>query len=275
MRDPSRTTRTARLVIALGGAYALGAAAVRPWMDRWGSTADERSRPLPGDELVPDAEQQTHAITIDAPAAAVWPWLLQMGQGRGGFYSHDRLERLIGADIRNANEIHPEWQDLAVGDLMRTYRPVPRFEPLGWIVAALEPERVLVVREPERGGVINSSWAFVLEDDASRTRLLSRWRFRRRGVTHAAFKWLVFDPAHFVMETRFLRGLKRRVERSGRPVPGPALPRAHRSRLVAGARARAAPVVHARARSCEQVVLFPAIGTLRRQSFIELQSSRV
>jgi hypothetical protein len=302
MRNPSRTTRTARLVIALGGAYALGAAAVRPWMDRWGSTADERSRPLPGDELVPDAEQQTHAITIDAPAAAVWPWLLQMGQGRGGFYSHDRLERLIGADIRNANEIHPEWQDLAVGDLMRTYRPVPRFEPLGWIVAALEPERVLVVREPERGGVINSSWAFVLEDDASRTRLLSRWRFRRRGVTHAAFKWLVFDPAHFVMETGFLRGLKRRVERSGRvsntdlepeehgerwPVVAaatgawyactawPALRRAHRSRLVAGARARAAPVVHARARSCEQVVLFPAIVTLRRQSFIELQSSRV
>jgi hypothetical protein len=215
MRAPSRTTRTARLVIALGGAYPLGAVAVRPWMDRWGLTADERSRPLPVDELVPAAEQQTHAITIDAPAPAVWPWLVQMGQGRGGFYSHDRLERLVGADIRNAEEIHPEWQDLAVGDLVRTYRPLPRFEPLGWIVAAIESGRVFVVHEPERAGVINSSWAFVLEEDASGTRLLSRWRFRRRGLTHYVFKWLVFDPVHVVMETGVLRGLKRRVERSG------------------------------------------------------------
>jgi hypothetical protein len=64
-------------------------------------------------------------------------------------YSHDRLERLVGADIRNADEIHPEWLGLAVGDLVRTYRPVPRFEPLGWIVAAIEPERVLIDHEPE------------------------------------------------------------------------------------------------------------------------------
>jgi hypothetical protein len=212
MSEPSHRRHIARLIIALGSAYAVGAVAARPWMDSWGSKADERARPLPGDDLVPDAEQQTHAITIDASTAAVWPWLLQMGQGRGGFYSHDRLERLVGADIRNADEIHPEWQDLAVGELMRTYRPVPRFEPLGWIVSAIEPERVLVVREPQRGDVINSSWSFVLEDDAGRTRLLSRWRFRRRGVAHVVFKWLVFDPAHFVMETGVLRGLKGRAE---------------------------------------------------------------
>jgi hypothetical protein len=213
MKQPSRRRRIAQLAISLGSAYTLGAVVARPWLDRWGSTANERARLLPGDELVPDAEQQTHAITIDAPAAAVWPWLPQMGQGRGGFYSHDRLERLVGADIRNADEIHPEWQDLAVGDLVRTYRPVPRFEPLGWIVAAIEPERVLVVNEPERAGVINSSWALVPENDAGRTRLLSRWRFRRRGLVHEVFKWLVFYPAHFLMETGVLRGLKRRAER--------------------------------------------------------------
>jgi hypothetical protein len=206
-----------RGTLCSGGAYALGAVAARPWMDRWGSTAEERALILAGDELVPDAEQQTHAITIEAPPEAVWPWLVQMGQGRAGFYSHDGLERLVGADIRNADEIHPEWQHLAVGDLVRTYRPIPRFEPLGWVVATIEPPRLLVVHEPERAGIINSSWAFVLERDGERTRLLSRWRFRRRGSAHAAFKRLVFDPAHFIMETGVLHGLKRRVERQAAP----------------------------------------------------------
>jgi hypothetical protein len=168
-------------------AYALSALAARPWMERWGSTAEERRLPLAGDELVPDAEQQTHAITIDAPPEAVWPWLVQMGQGRAGFYSHDWLERLACADIRNADEIHPEWQHLAGGDLVRTYRPMPRLEPLGWIAATVEAARLLVVHEPERSGIINSSWAFVLERDGERTRLLSRWRFRRRGAAHTAW----------------------------------------------------------------------------------------
>jgi hypothetical protein len=212
-----------RCALCAGGAYLLSVVGARPWMDRWGSTAEERALTLAGDELVPDAEQQTHAIAIEAPPEAVWPWLVQMGQGRAGFYSHDRLERLVGADIRNAEEIHPEWQHLAVGDLVRTYRPIPRFEPLGWLVAVIEPPRLLVVHEPERAGVINSSWAFVLERDGERTRLLSRWRFRRRGAAHIAFKWFVFDPAHFIMEAGVLRGLKTRVERRAalkRPNPG-------------------------------------------------------
>jgi hypothetical protein len=212
------TVRGAPYAVA---AYALGVVAAHPWMDRWGSTAAERTLGLAGDELVPDAAQQTHAITIDAPPEAVWPWLVQMGQDRAGFYSHDRLERLVGADIRNADEIHPEWQHLAVGDLVRTYRSMPRFEPLGWLVATIEPPRLLVVHEPERGGIISSSWAFVLERGNERTRLLSRWRFRRRGAAHTAFKWLVFDPAHFIMETGVLHGLKTRVERRTSMMPPP------------------------------------------------------
>jgi hypothetical protein len=216
MKRRSPAVSRGRTLVGIGSAYAGVALGARPWMDRWGSTAAERARPLRGDELVPDAEQQTHAITIDAPPEAVWPWLAQMGQGRAGFYSHDRLERLVGANIRNADEIHPEWQRLAVGDLVRTYRPVPRFEPLGWIVAAVEPPRLLVVHEPQRRGLINSSWAFLLERDGERTRLLSRWRFRRRGGAHAAFTRLVFDPAHFIMERGVLRGLKTRAERGRR-----------------------------------------------------------
>lgn len=182
------------------------------WMNDWRSTPDERQRALPGDRLVPDAQQQTHAITIDASPEAVWPWLVQIGQGRAGFYTHDRLERLFGADIHNADEIRPEWQALAVGDLVRTYRPLRSFEPLGWYVGEIEPPRTLVLHEPERRGVINSSWSLVLTRDGERTRLISRWRFHRRGVAHSLFKRLVFDPAHFVMETGVLHGLKRRVE---------------------------------------------------------------
>ena len=147
--------------------------------------------------------------------------------------SHDRLERLVGADIRNADEIRPEWQHLAVGDLVRTYRPIPRFEPLGWIVAAIEPPRTLVVHEPKRAGIINSSWAFVLQPEGGCTRLLSRWRFRRRGAAHTAFKWLVFDPAHFIMETGVLHGLKARAERRPQTTTGElgARRRARSSRL--------------------------------------------
>jgi hypothetical protein len=212
-------------LLASGGAYAVAAAATRPLLAGWGASPDEQTRSLPGDDVVVDARQQTHAVTIDAGPDDVWPWLVQMGQGRAGFYSHDRLERLAGAAIRNADEIHPEWQQLAVGDLMRTYRPLPRFEPLGWFVAVVDPARALVVHEPERTGAINSSWALVLDGDgAGRTRLLSRWRFRRRGLGDALFKWLVFDPVHFVMETGVLHGIKSRAEQrtSGTTVAGDA-----------------------------------------------------
>ena len=206
-----KLTKTA---LSLTGAYGLAVLAARPRMEHWGSTPAERRRPLAGDELVAGANQQTHAITFEAPPEQVWPWLAQMGQGRGGFYSYDRLERLVGADIRNADEIHPEWQGLKVGELVRTYRPVRRFEPLGWLVATVEPLRALVVHEPKRKGIINSSWSLVLEPRGAGTRVLSRWRFRRRGIADALFKRLVFDPAHFVMESGVLRGIKQRAERT-------------------------------------------------------------
>lgn len=200
-----------RAVIAAKLLYLAGVLAARPAIAQWGATEAERERVLPGDELVGGSVVQTHAVTIDAPPPVVWPWLKQMGQGRGGFYSHDRLERLVGAQIRNADRVHPEWQDLAVGDLLRTYRPLPRFEPLGWYVATVDEERALVVHEPARDGVINSSWSLVLEEHEGRTRLLSRWRFHRRGA-RALFGALVFDPAHFIMETGALKGIKRRAE---------------------------------------------------------------
>jgi len=99
---------------------------IRPWHLRWDATDEEFTRPLPGDAVVPDGIQSTRAITVHAPARAIWPWLVQMGQDRAGFYSFDWLERLAGADIHNADHIIRAWQHLAVGDLMRTYRYVER-----------------------------------------------------------------------------------------------------------------------------------------------------
>jgi hypothetical protein len=197
----------------LGTAAGAYAGLVRPWMMRWGSTHDERSRALPGDEIVRAASRVTRAITIEAPPGAVWPWLVQMGQDRAGFYSHDRLERFFGAGIHNADGLVPEWQQLDVGDLVRTYRVVPRFEPLGWFVAALEPERLLILREKERDGVVNSAWTLLLEPiPGGRTRLLSRWNERIRWP-ELPFRLCMYEPAHFIMETGVLHGLKKRAER--------------------------------------------------------------
>jgi len=103
--------------LAIGAAVLGGTwTALRLRMLVWGSSGEEASRRLPGDDLVPNAQYETtHAITIHAPAENVFPWIVQMGQNRGGFYSHDALENLLGLDIHSADRIHPEWQELVPG----------------------------------------------------------------------------------------------------------------------------------------------------------------
>ena len=109
---------------------------VRRWWETWGVDPDEGARALAGDALVPDATVvDTRGLTIDAPPEAVWPWLVQMGFGRAGWYSYDRLD-MRGA---SAERIVPEWQQLEVGDLLPTH-PDGGFE-----VRVLEPGRALVV----------------------------------------------------------------------------------------------------------------------------------
>src|SRR3954463_3114879 len=107
-------------LVLFGTAAALYALVIRPWHLRWGAQPGDENRELPGDELLPkDGTQILHAVTIDAPVEEVWPWLAQLGQDRGGFYSYEWLENLIGDDIRNADRIHPEWQRTEAGDLVR------------------------------------------------------------------------------------------------------------------------------------------------------------
>jgi hypothetical protein len=193
-------------LVAAGAAFWF---ALRPWYNRWGATAAEARRTLPGDELIPAPHrlsQRTKAVTIDAPAEAVWPWLAQMGQGRGGLYSYEWLENLIGMEMRNADRIVPEWQRLQVGDLVRM-GPEGKAPP-PFVVAAIEPGRALVIghRDPT-GAAWRDTYAFVLERlDARTTRLIHRNR------AQAVWVWDLLEPGYFVMERRMLLGIKERAE---------------------------------------------------------------
>ncbi len=125
--EPRRMRRLHKVALAAVALEALGAAysfALLPRLRRWGATADEVSRPLPGDDLVPDPlYTTTHAITVRAPPKAVWPWLVQIGQNRGGFYTYDALENLAGLNVRSADRVHPEWQGLRAGEDYLTLDP--------------------------------------------------------------------------------------------------------------------------------------------------------
>src|SRR5450755_5083165 len=143
----------------------------------WGARPDEVAMKLPGDELLPDAGLvTTRAITIDAPPDAVWPWLVQMGSGRGGAYTYDWIENLFSLDMHSADHILPEFQRLDVGDAMPVGANGPRLR-----VVVLEPERALVVQSEDERWV----WAFSLRQSGGSTRLVSRNRIRLAGMSPA------------------------------------------------------------------------------------------
>src|SRR5512132_3497174 len=132
---------------AAAGAAVIGTAVagyillVRRWQLRWGATDEECDAALPGDDLIDNPDLlATRAITVPAAAEQVWPWIAQLGQGRGGFYSYDALENLIGCHIHSADQIVPEWQYINVGDQVKPHPEVGR------VVALVEPGRALVLR---------------------------------------------------------------------------------------------------------------------------------
>lgn len=192
---------------ATAGAVAAYAYAIRPWHLRWGATAEEASAPLLGDELVPHPKSRaTHAITINAPVKAVWPWLVQIGQDKGGFYSYSWLENLVGCHLRNPDRVLPEFQSLKVGDQVRLH---PKMPPLPVLVC--EPYRAIVLgSNTDNPG----TWGFYLEEiDEKTTRLIIRGRGDLRpSLLNWLFNYAVFEPAHFIMERKMLLGVKLRAE---------------------------------------------------------------
>ncbi len=224
MRHPVRMGRlTTLLTTALGAAAAAGAAVgVARRLDGHGVDAEDLDAPLPGDDLHgPDALVRTRGITIEAPPAEVWPWLVQLGWGRAGWYSIDALERVLGvarsvdregtASWRSLGEINPDHQDLAVGDT------IPLREDVGFEVVALAPEQHLVGLFDAAG--LRMVWAFVLRDHGDTTRLVVRTGFGGSNAGVRAARRLLLDPGHAVMEVVQLRRIKERAE--GLPAGGP------------------------------------------------------
>jgi len=216
-------------MILVAGIIALGllgyAFVVRPRLVRWGATDAEVREPYPGADIIPGGKRgTTMAITIDAPPSAVWPWLAQMGVDRGVWYTWDYW-RPWG--LRSTDRIHPEWQNIAVGFRMAA-------TPTGstwWEVAALEPERFLGLRmsvdhrgrrfDPKKQFprfYSDSLWAFRLDQlPECRTRLVMSgyWAFRPTWLQNIV-GFLFIEPSTWIMQTRQLAGIKRRVERDAR-----------------------------------------------------------
>jgi hypothetical protein len=199
--------------------------ALRVWYLRWGATDGEVGGGLPGDELIarPVADM-TRAVTVHASPAAVWSWLVQLGQGRGGLFSYDWLENLAGLDIHTLDRIVPELQTIEVGELI-ALGPGPNN---GLLVSDVQRERALVLRrcDGDHGGPVNQagssyvdlSWAFVLIPvDANTTRLVSRFRLAAKPRILVALAYaLLMEFPHFVMERKMLLGIARRAERTAR-----------------------------------------------------------
>jgi hypothetical protein len=194
----------AALILALGGTYAL---IIRPYHMRWGATDQELALALPGDHEIPaGAPVSTRAITIHAPAATVWAWLVQTGQNRGGgWHSYDWLENLFAADMHEVDRIEPQWQRLQVGDQLFFAAGGATNPAMAATVAGVIPEQALWIR---------SGWAFVLQPiDASSTRLIVRYALHPDVLVSPLLSYTIFEPAHFVMEAGMLLGIKHRAER--------------------------------------------------------------
>jgi hypothetical protein len=210
---------TAGAAIALYGA--------RRYFRNWGTTKEECRMRVPGDELMrPPVLQTTEAVWIERSATAVWPWLLQMGQDRGGLYGYESLENSIGLHHRNADRIHPEWQHLAPGDVVR-------LAPEGWLgfhagialtVAEVLEERAIVLHVAPPSLPWETVWSFHLIphwDD--RCRLLVRTRV---GLRHPGDVILaeMSSPVTALMTRGILRGIRLRAHNTPNRTPSPPIP---------------------------------------------------
>jgi hypothetical protein len=189
--------------------------AARRYYRNWGTTKEECRSTLLGDELVGrPAVQSTEGVWINAPADAIWPWLVQMGQDRGGLYSYETLENMVGLHYRNADRIHPEWQRLVPGDVVR-------LAPRGWMgrrdgvalrVAQAIDNEAIVLRGTPPDFPWDAVWSFHLAPRwEDRCRLLVRTRARLRYPGEVVVTELA-GPVTALVTRGMLLGVKRRVE---------------------------------------------------------------
>ncbi len=193
-----------------------------PWLRRWGTRPEEQTASLPGDELVPAAQfRTTRAVSIQAAPDAVWPWIVQIGQGRGGFYSYDILENLMGLQIHSSREILPQYQAPQAGDM------IP-LDPsgFGYTIHEAIPDNYLLLYTDgseayETGRVfksigLKSTWLFLLRPQpGGSTRLICRW-LACMDPASSLYAWMIsigIEPIEFMMERKMLLGIKERAEK--------------------------------------------------------------
>lgn len=185
--------------------YGAMATMLRPWYQNWGASAEEIARAMVGDERVGSRRFLiNHVVSVKAPPERIWPWLIQIGEDRAGFYSYDLLERMLGTRIHNVYEIRPAWQNRAPGDFVRSCPPDwmgGRWKDLtGWKVGAVEPNRLLFL---ENWGPM---WIDPGPEGTSRLGI-------RSDIGDVPFEWApvelyLFEPIHFLMEQKMLRTIR-------------------------------------------------------------------
>jgi len=209
------------ILIVAGLFYHLG---LRHWCLRWGATSAEVQATLPGDDLFPAyASDATHAITIHASPEKVWPWLMQMGQDRSGFYSYAIFENMFGADMPKVERLVPAWNARVQGETVWFATP-KRFGGQGRMIAAIvEPYRDFAMIMPndwqslQAGGRAHEGiWSFTLQPiEDGKTRLIARSRGRTPPTLAGRLAGRLFwEPAHFVMEQKMLRTIRDLAKRS-------------------------------------------------------------
>ena len=191
------------IVAAVAALAAFFVVVLRPWYNRWGATDNELTMTMPGDELIEGAGSVTRAIEIAAEASDIWPWLVQLGFGRAGWYSYDWIDN---DGDPSSDEIIPEYQTLDLGD------KILMMPEMGFTVTAIDPDRSIVSMLD--GGT--TSWClFLYPQESGDTRLVSRWRNKWGKITAAnALMIALTDPGTFIMEQKMLREIRKRAERS-------------------------------------------------------------
>jgi len=200
-----RFIQWAGVVAALAGAVGIYIAFYRPRQLRWGATAEEVVRAMPGDEIVArPVFNATRAVTVNARPEEIWPWLVQIGFGRAGWYSYDILDNL---GRHSSEEILPEYQQLAPGDLI----PLGPGEASGLYVKEIRPNESMVWWERKRQA---TSWVWGLYPTGDgQTRLITRVRNDyRKGLSNFVFGLLLIEPADFPLMRKCMLGIKRRAE---------------------------------------------------------------
>ena len=205
--------------LLIGAAVAAGAVvtadrALRRRYESWGATLEDVRRAMPGDDIVPDPVRvSTRSVAIHAPPEQVWPWLVQIGHGRGGLYSYDWLENVIGCDLHSADTVLADHQQLHPGELVRMG---PEGYPC-FVVVDVDAGHHLVLQsaDPATGRPTSdlptiTSWQWLLEPHGGATRLVSRQRLAYPRTQ--APLWAALQPVTFAMERKMLLGIKARAE---------------------------------------------------------------